>query len=238
MRRWLRKFIGWVRLILVSPAVEREREIRRYSSVTERHWEYPFVVRNITKLSKEYHIHSVLDVGCTGSYLSLILAALGYKVTGSDLNRWEVSHKNFTMVIDDIKKSNLASESFDLVAAVSTIEHVGTPRYGEKEILGGDTDAVREIYRIVRKGGFFIITVPFGNAMVNSTYGFRVYDAEAFKELTQDFTLIKQEFICPIRQVNIFEKCTEADTYNINPSDAQPGLHCTTLAVFQKLPRS
>ena len=95
---------------------------------------------------------NILDIGCgTGSILN-ILSEYG-RVLGSDISETALSFckkRGFTNLIktsaDDLK---LESESFDLVTAFDILEH-----------LENDKKALREFYRVCRKGGNILITVP------------------------------------------------------------------------------
>jgi len=209
--------------------IEIEYEAESSMHVGERHFEYPFAIKSIVNLGKD-RIQSTLDVGCTGSVFPIILASMGFHVTGTDINKWQIRYDNFEMVVDDIKRSKFEDESFDLITAISTIEHCGLPRYGEEEVPNGDKLAVKEIYRILRKGGYFIITVPFGRSMIYRDE-YRIYSMGTFMDLVEDFQVIEQEFYGPIHMDTIYEKCNEEDSYRIGTSK---GIYCIMCALLKK----
>ncbi len=104
-------------------------------------------------LNKENKRLNILSVGSSSGAEIEYLSKYG-NVTGLDLDEDAVkfcSNKGLNILREDITKSSLLSESFDIVFAMDILEHV--PDH-EK--------ALREIYRIVKKGGYLIITVPAG----------------------------------------------------------------------------
>jgi SAM-dependent methyltransferase len=163
-----------------------------YEVITnERIVEIPFVYQNLS-LSKR---STVLDFGCCESKLSIELASLGYIVTGVDVNDFPLTHPNFHFVKGNFLKNTFLSESFDAVIAISSIEHCGLPAYGAEEFSEGDIKVVEEIYRILNKGGRFILTVPFGKmALVSGPFGYRVYDWYALKSLLSKFSITAEEY--------------------------------------------
>jgi len=59
---------------------------------------------------------------------------------------------NINLLIEDATCLSLENESFDCVYSVSSIEHFDD---------SGDTKALREISRVLKKGGIAVITVPY-----------------------------------------------------------------------------
>lgn len=55
-------------------------------------------------------------------------------------------------VLTDASKLGFKTETFDIVCAFSTIEHLSSEERRK--------DALKEIYRVIKKGGYLIITVP------------------------------------------------------------------------------
>lgn len=139
-----------------------------------------------------------MDVGSGSSLLPLELASKGYQTWSIDLKKGychSITHNNLTSVQEDIRKTSFPEGFFDIVTAVSSIEHVGL--VGNKTYLEGDQDAVWEILRILKAGGTFLITVPFGKGGTY-TYGrydlFRVYDHLSLKKLLRGYVIEREEF--------------------------------------------
>lgn len=124
--------------------------------------EYAFVIQKLSLLP----VGKALDVGCTArlNYLPAALTSLGWEVWGVDLREFKFRHPNFHLVLEDIRNTSFPDNFFNAAYAVSTLEHIGlSGRYGvAEEDLEGDARAVKEIARILRPGGTFLCTVPFG----------------------------------------------------------------------------
>lgn len=151
---------------------------------TERLIEYPFIHENIPFGGGS---KKILDVGSGNSILPFELASKGYEVYAIDSKRGFykiLHHSNFTFVQGDIRKTDFPDNFFDIVTAVSSIEHIGL---GSSNIdLGKDKKATKEIARILKPGGMFLITVPFGKRGLYPSKdcpSWRVYDLPALNKL-------------------------------------------------------
>ncbi len=156
--------------------------------VTERIFEKGFVFMNLSDIPIG---SKILDVGCAWSSLSLELACLGYHVWGIDIDDYPFHHPNLEFVKGSICKTDFPDNFFDVVIAVSTLEHIGLGWYGDS-VQDSDIKAISEIHRILKNGGIFILTLPFG--IRRTTKVFRVYDRESLYKLIDGFEIIKKEF--------------------------------------------
>lgn len=132
--------------------------------------------------------------GCE-SLLPLELASLGYEVFALDVRDYPLMHPRLISVKEDIRGTSFPSDFFDTAIALSTLEHIGLGFYGEPVDPHGDRKAAIEIFRILKPGGRFLLTVPFGRPATTS--GHRVYDAARLRALLAEFQI--QEFLCHIR---------------------------------------
>jgi len=115
----------------------------------------------------DYKIETkLLDVGSFDAPLPICFAARGYKVYALDVNKrvlkLENTAKNLGIynlksVIADATKLPFGYNSFDIVTAISTIEHV-------LPLEDGDTKAMKEIGKVLKPGGMAVITVPYKNS--------------------------------------------------------------------------
>lgn len=161
-----------------------------HERISERVVEYPFVIKNISGLEKG----RILDVGCYGSCLTTILAALGHEVHALDIRRFPIQYPMVKIIEGDILQTNYSSEFFDAVVAVSTIEHVGIKsnaygiHHGDPD---GDKRAIREMARVLKPGGKMVITVPYGRGRRKQ---WRVYNDHSLKGLLFELKIDAMEF--------------------------------------------
>ena len=156
-------------------------------SVNERIIEHPFVHANLAGVSPGARI---LDVGSNYSPLVLELAGLGFNVTALDINESAFQHPNITFATGSICNTAFDNEAFDVVTAISTVEHIGLGYYGDSTAEASDIKAVREIRRILKASGKLILTVPYG---VRSTTKFtRIYDRDLLNQLLDGFEKLSE----------------------------------------------
>jgi len=156
--------------------------------VMERIVETPFMYKNLDLKEGS----NILEIGCVDSKVCIELASLGYKVTGYDLRDYGFSHPNFKFIKGDFLKNDFPNEYFDSVIAISTIEHCGIEIYGSISLYDADRKVIDEIYRVLKKKGRFIITVPFGLRGQNPFY--RIYDTETLQALLKNFNIIEEKY--------------------------------------------
>lgn len=101
---------------------------------------------------------SAADVGCGAGYLALALAGRGWQVTALDAvaamvtqTRQHVADAGMTervrVALGDATDLDVPGESFDLVVALGVLPWLDRPR-----------EALREMARVVRPGGYVIVT--------------------------------------------------------------------------------
>jgi len=157
--------------------------------------EYPWILRNMPAKGR------VLDVGSTGSQLPLMLLGLGYEVWTVDVREYEFEgvNKNLHCIKGDIRNTNFPDSFFDIVIAVSTIEHIGLGRYNDPIDPEGDINAIKEINKILKIRGILMMTVPFGNKSISKLH--RVYDIKSLLTLLSKFKIEKIEYFWKSDQV-------------------------------------
>jgi len=94
----------------------------------------------------------ILEIGCgTGGNLE-ILSNLG-EVTGLDVLKYALDFCRKrgvnNLVLGRAEKTNFPSESFDLILMLDVLEHIKD-----------DKKAIGETRRILKEGGYFLVTVP------------------------------------------------------------------------------
>jgi 2-polyprenyl-3-methyl-5-hydroxy-6-metoxy-1,4-benzoquinol methylase len=105
----------------------------------------------------------ILDIGSLDSLFPLFLATKGAEVHAIDINQKvlelntlskRLGVNNFHALVMDATKLNYPDNFFDIVTAISTIEHI-------LPLDEGDTEAMKEIARVLKPGGIAVITVPY-----------------------------------------------------------------------------
>jgi SAM-dependent methyltransferase len=148
---------------------------------SERLVEYNFLARNLPSPRRSAII---LDVGSAGSALAQAIKEFGSK--------WQVLGLDLAGDCDslmDARSTGFRDGAFDQVISISTIEHIGLAcGISDK---GGDAGAMQEIFRMLKKGGSAIITVPYGRGKKPEH---RVYDRVSLAKLASRFSVAKKEF--------------------------------------------
>lgn len=144
-----------------------------------KHWEYPWLIKH-----GEFRPGSrILDCGCGRGILQFYLAKKGYNMTSVDISTlktrqiqgfWNLTRKLGVPVREDrasvmkamarrygaqvdFRVANIArlpfeDEAFDYVYSVSVLEHMAK---------GEDVMAIKEMSRVLKKGGTMLVTVDF-----------------------------------------------------------------------------
>jgi SAM-dependent methyltransferase len=161
---------------------------------SERLVEYEFVARNLMSPKKQA---AILDIGSGDCLLAKAISQFGkgkWQVFGIDIAE---SHCGLRM---DARMTGFRNEVFNQVICISTIEHIGIridwSGYDDDD-EDGDIKTVKEILRVLKKGGSAIITVPYGKI---KKHDHRVYDRYALSRLVavdNEFSVAaKKEFYC------------------------------------------
>jgi SAM-dependent methyltransferase len=193
---------------------------------SERLVEYDFVARNLLPKRNQGRI---LEVGSAGSNLARSIREFGrgkFLVIGIDLAR-EGSDTRM-----DARSTGFRSETFDQVISISTIEHVGlccgiNDRHGDSKVI-------QEIFRLLKKGGSAIISVPYGRTAIVKQE-FRVYDRNSLNELAKPFSLAKKEFYR--YSSGKWQRCSQDRAGRVVSSDIPPKFHsaaCVCLLLKKK----
>jgi SAM-dependent methyltransferase len=167
--------------------VQVDRDGAHVAMITERIVEHIFVHTRLPRPPAR-----VLDLGCAESTNALEMASLGYDVVGADLRELPLKHPNFRMTVADIGDLPFPDGSFDVVVSLSTVEHVGLNWYSPQQRGTTDHDVIRQAHRLLRPGGRFLLTVPFGRRAVTPVH--RIYDEELLDALLRPFRRIETCF--------------------------------------------
>ncbi|HLY11915.1 MAG TPA: methyltransferase domain-containing protein [Planctomycetota bacterium] len=141
----------------------------------------------------------VLDLGGATSPMPLTLAMLGYPTTIVDLRPSSFRHPNLSTIVGDVRTVRGLQPPYDVVYAISVIEHAGLARYGEPEKASESGELVRRMAELAAPGALLLITVPFGEAHVpkigdrstetGKPTGFKVFDRAMLTDLTRGLSV-------------------------------------------------
>jgi Caenorhabditis protein of unknown function, DUF268 len=181
---------------------------------SERLVEYDFVARNLLSPKKQADI---LEIGSAGCRLAEAINEFGkgkwqtFKIdiaeSGCDLRM-------------DARMTGFRNEVFDQVICISTIEHIGIGKNGDK---GGDVKTLKEVLRVLRKRGSAIITFPYGK--INKP-NHRVYNRHSLSRLVSvdnGFSVAKKEFYC--YYAGTWKRCSQATADRLIADDLEVPLH-------------
>ena len=150
---------------------------------TDRYYEYPWALEHIHNYTKKAVI---LDVGSAGSMFPLLAKSFGNTVFSIDIRKTD--YTGITCFTHNICATPFIDNLFDIITAISTIEHVGLKgRYGVNE-QDSDLKAIKEITRILRPNGIFLMTVPYASCDKTTKFH-RVYSEKTLRVLLKDFKI-------------------------------------------------
>lgn len=156
-------------------------EYEKMDKLEADHWWFKakreFLKVALNKYTKQ--LGQALDVGCgTGAVLKMLEQA-GWQARGVDMSPDAIKYceaKNLSVNIGFADKINFPDDTFDLVIASDVLEH-----------LENDAAAVKEIRRVLKPGGIFIVTVPAHQFLFSyhdaALHHFRRYSKNDFKKL-------------------------------------------------------
>ncbi|MBI5839375.1 MAG: class I SAM-dependent methyltransferase [Chloroflexi bacterium] len=115
-------------------------------------WEKTFT-RRLKQIAPYKSSGRALDIGCGPGYFLTAAQKLGYDVYGLDPSDYIVSQAGKTwgdrIQLGTIETADYEPESFDLVVAFDTFEHIYDPKL-----------FVKSIHRLLKPGGVLAITTP------------------------------------------------------------------------------
>ena len=107
----------------------------------------------------------VADLGCGDGYLTHLIEQRGFKIVSVDISesrleklRKKLDNRRVSLLLADLSNTALSSNQFDYVVMSEVLEHIV-----QFEAV------ISEVYRILKPGGFFILTVPYNEKIRNVT---------------------------------------------------------------------
>lgn len=161
-------------------------------AMDERVVEYPWLFGRLKNVGK------MLDAGSTFNHHFLLERA---PLKGADLTIMTLApekrcywYDGYSYVFGDLRKTVFADHTFDTIASISTIEHIGldnTMLYSNKaadaeQQQDGFVLAVKEFRRIIKPGGNCFISFPFGRR--DNLGWYQVFDLDMVDQVIQAFS--------------------------------------------------
>ncbi len=160
---------------------------RPWDKLHSRCVEYPYAAHQIRDCER------ILDVGTAKSdaFWQEYLCSLPLEVHATDYDALPAG-LSIPFHQCDVRATGLPDSSFDLILAVSVIEHIGleSPQVDHGDIpqisTEGDLDAVRELTRLLRPRGRLVMTFPFASEEKLIADGSaRCYSASSLNRLSE-----------------------------------------------------
>lgn len=119
---------------------------------------YLFIQRNLEKLTEDGVFDQALNLGTGEGDYDQMIAAGCRSLTAVDINERDIEYAkalnaqvpNLTYQVENALDLSFPDNTFDLIVSVEVIEHVGDPE-----------QMIREIRRVLKPGGFLLITFPY-----------------------------------------------------------------------------
>ena len=178
-----------------------------------------------------------------------IFTKLGYKVIAVDLREPSddragidyqyLRHDFCDLPLDFIKEH---AGTFDAAYSISALEHFGLGTYREGPMNWYyDVIACRQTWQLLKEGGSFYVTVPYGRTFLDLVPYWRVYDEKALQQrIVQDFTVLSYGFFFSAWCEDNGKLLQKGHAYTKAEADQYPGHppHCTSIVRMKKISKN
>jgi len=152
----------------------------------------------LSELTEKKLDYSILEVGCGNGYTSSKLTKkISAKFFGIDSNKNMIKlalkrRNNVTFKVDNILNTKIKDEKFDIVFSERCLINLNTWKSQMK--------ALRQIHRILKKGGYFIMLEAFDDGLKELNDARTAVDLEKIKPAWHNFYFNKKKFETFIRK--------------------------------------
>ena len=113
----------------------------------------------------------ILDIGAGSGQFLYEMKKLGMNVYGIEPGEFD-KRESLNIFHGDLNKAGYSSNFFDVVSMNHVLEHINNPK-----------ETLREVYRILKKGGNFILAVPNTNSFASHLFGKEWYQWDVPRHL-------------------------------------------------------
>lgn len=154
----------------------------------DRHYIYhiAWATRKVRKINPEFHV----DIS-SSLYFSSILSTF-IPVRFYDYRPADIKLSGLISEHADLTSLHFKSNSIKSLSCMHTVEHVGLGRYGDPIDTEGDLKAIKELKRVLSKGGNLLFVVPIGKPKIVFN-AHRIYSKEQILKYFSDLKL--KEFV-------------------------------------------
>ena len=127
-------------------------------------------------------------------------------VTMIDIRPIDLKLKNLHFQKGSITALPFENDSIESISSLCVVEHIGLGRYGDDIDPKGSEKAIRELKRVVARGGHLLISVPVDDDNRIYFNAHRAFTREYILELFNDMKLIEEKYIYQRELYNMYDK--------------------------------
>jgi len=157
----------------------------------DRHYIYhpAWAARILEKTKPNKHI----DISSTLHFCSIVSAFI--PVDFYDYRPAELFLKDLSTNHADLTNLHFEDNSIKSLSCMHTVEHIGLGRYGDPIDSEGDLKAIKELKRVLAKGGNLLFVVPVGAEAKVMFNAHRIYTFEQIQKYFEDLELVEFSLI-------------------------------------------
>jgi len=138
---------------------------------------------------------SIVDVGSTALLVGIL--AQMFPTTSIDIRPIPVSLPGLTCRQGSITNLPFKDASVELLSSLCVIEHIGLGRYGDKLDPLGSIKACKEISRVLKPGGHFIMSTQVSHTPALCFNAHRIFTQAQVLDMLPAFSVTDEAFFFP-----------------------------------------
>lgn len=168
------------RVRLPSRLIELRLASMMGNKTSERIVEYPWLLDHLKMMGRK----KILDVGCgPEALMASYLLSRGYDVYGMDIVESKALPSG-RFILADARRTEIRDSSFDIIILLSTLEHIGSDESDD------DRKTIKELSRILTRGGIIFLTTPIAEEYSNR--GQRFYSRDRLGEVISGMRILEE----------------------------------------------